>query len=265
MKKIITCLVAGLLMVLMAIPVLANDYIVDDTSQKVYDYAAILTEEQRDSLESYAGELSEKYDADFVIVTINENNRSSSQDFADRFFDDNYFGQKDGKKEYGKGDGMVFLIDMDYRQFSLSTAGLVHKAMGDDEVDDLLDHAAVKMRTEDYYGACMTSLDESADAVKGHLAVRGVISIAAPLGLAAVVSAIVLFVLMSFSKKSKAAVEAGRYIVPNSLHITHEYEVKTGSHTSVSRKPDSSSKGGGGGGSHVSSGGASHGGGSRSF
>ena len=246
-------------------PVSANDYIVDDTSTKVYDYASILTEEQRDSLESYAGKLSETYNADFVIVTIKENNRSSSQDFADRFFDDNYFGQKDGKKEYGEGDGMVFLIDLDYRQISLSTAGSVHKAMGTDEVDDLLDLAAVKMRTEDYYGASMTALDESADAVKGYLAVRGEISIGVPLSLAGVVSAIVLVVLMSFSKKSKPALEAGRYIVPNSLHITHEYEVKTGSHTSVSRKPDSSSNGGGGGGTHVSSGGASHGGGSRSF
>lgn len=268
MKKTITCLVVSILLVLTMVPVSADvDYTVDDTSRKVYDYAELLTEEQKESLETYAGELSDRYDADFVIVTITENNRNSSQDFADRFFDDNYFGQKDGKKEYAEGDGMVFLIDMQNREFALSTDGVVYDAMGDDEVDDLLDSAGEQMKTENYYGACMAALEESAAAVKGHNTSRMVLSIAVPLVLAGVVTAIVLAVLVSFSKKSKPAVEAGRYMVPDSLHIIHKHEVMTGSHTTVSPIPDSSSSGGGGGGggSHTSSGGATHGGGSRGF
>ena len=48
-----------------------------DTSRKVYDYAGLLSEDQAESLEAYAEDLSESYEADFVVVTIMENPRIS--------------------------------------------------------------------------------------------------------------------------------------------------------------------------------------------
>ncbi|WP_329957462.1 DUF1294 domain-containing protein [Novisyntrophococcus fermenticellae] len=256
-----------LLILILAEPVSASaNYKVTDTSRKVYDYAGLMTEEQGNSLETYADRLSERYGVDFVVVTITENNRVSAQDFADRFFDDNYFGQKSGKREYGKGDGMLFLIDMQNRDIALSTAGLLHRAMGDEEVDQLLDDAVGYMRSESYYEACKSALGNSAGAVDGYISSRNVMSIVVPVILAALLTAVTLGILVSFSKKSKPATEAGRFIVPNSLDIRHQNEIRTGTYTSVTPIPKSTqSGGGGGGGSHTSSGGASHGGGSRGF
>lgn len=257
-----------LLILILAKPVAASaDYKVSDTSRKVYDYAGLMTEEEENSLETYAGQLSAEYGVDFVVVTITENNRVSAQDFADRFFDDNYFGQKSGKREYGKGDGMLFLIDMQNRDIALSTAGLLHRAMGDEEVNHLLDDAVGYMRSESYYEACKSALKNSARSADGYLSSRNVISIVIPAVLAGLLTAVTLGVLVSFSKKSKPATEAGRFIVPDSLNIRYQSEIMTGTYTSVTPIPKStqSGGGGGGGGSHTSSGGASHGGGSRGF
>lgn len=265
MKKTITWLTMLLILILTGLPAMAADYQVEDTSRKVYDYAGLLTENEYERLEAAATGLSNEYKADFVVVTITENDRVSAQDFADRFFDDNYFGQKDGKREYGKGDGMLFLIDMQNREFALSTSGIVYKAMGQKDVDELLDAVVSPMRGEDYYKACFQALEMSAADLKSYQASRIWIPILAALVFAGVVTAIVLGVLVSFSKKSAPAAEAGRYVVPGSLHIARQNEWMTGSHTAVTPIPKSDGGSGGGGGSHTSSGGATHGGGSRSF
>lgn len=262
-KKTAAWLTACLMLALFAFPIRAAEYQVEDTSQKIYDYAGLLSESEITDLESYADEISEKYKADFVVVTIEDNNRSSAQDFADRFFDDNYFGQKDGKKEYGKGDGMVFLIDMQNRDFALSTCGLLYKAMGDKDVEEFLDAVTAPMRDGNYYQACRTALEEAGDQAKSYRSSRIIIPIVAALVLAAIITAITLGIMVSFSKKSLPATEAGKYIVPGSLKISRKDERMTGTHTSVTPLPKDT--GGGGGGSHKSSSGVTHGGGSRGF
>lgn len=246
-----------------AAPAWAGSYLVDDTSRKVYDYAGLLDGGEEEALEQYADGLSEEYEADFVVVTITENTWGTAQEFADRFFDENYFGQEGREKEYGSGDGMVFLIDMENREYALSTAGSLYEAMGDKEVERLLDRAGTYMADARYYQACRTALDEAKRAVEKARAWELWLPVGIAFVLAAAATAVSLGAMMSASRKAKAASEAGRYAVADSLRIEGKREYHTGSHTSVTRIQESS--GGGGGGSHRSGGGVTHGGGSRGF
>lgn len=237
-----------------------------DTSRKVYDYAGLLSEDQAESLEAYAEDLSESYAADFVVVTIMENPRISAQDYADRFFDDNYFGFGRKEEEYGKGDGMLFLIDMENREYVLSTSGVFYKAMNDSDVEEFLDYVEGDMRAGDYYEACRKALEKGSRELESRHALEIWFPILGGVLSAALVTGITLAILIRNSRKSRLATEAGRYMVSDSLHITRCHEVMTGSHTTVSPLPKDSDHGNsGGGGSHRSSGGATHGGGSRGF
>lgn len=260
-KMIAGLAVCGILAAL-AQPVQADRYQVEDTAQKVYDYAGILDAGEEEALETYADELSQDWEADFVVVTITENTWGSSQEFADRFFDENYFGQEGREKTYGSGDGMVFLIDMENREYALSTAGSLYECMGDREVDRLLDRAGTYMADAEYYEACRAALDEAGRAVKRSHS-RGIwLPVGIAFALAAATTAVTLGVMISNSRKAKIATEAGRYAVPGSLEIERKQEYMTGSHTTVTRIQESS---GGGGGGHRSGGGVRHGGGSRGF
>lgn len=256
----------GILLAALVLPVEAGTNQVD-TSRKVYDYAGLLSEDQAESLEAYAEDLSESYEADFVVVTIMENPRISAQDYADRFFDDNYFGfGRKEEEEYGKGDGMLFLIDMENREYALSTSGVFYKAMNDSDVEEFLDYVEGDMRAGDYYEACRKALEKGSRELESRHALEIWFPILGGILSAALVTGITLAVLIRNSRKSKLATEAGRYMVPDSLHITRCHEVMTGSHTAVSTLPEKSNHGSrGGGGSHKSSRGATHGGGSRKF
>lgn len=265
MKNIVSWISICLMLIFTAVSVFAAEYQAEDTSRKVYDYAELMSPEENEKLEAYARELSEKYSADFVVVTITENNRISSQDFADRFFEDNFFGGAEGRREDESGDGMVFLIDMQNREYALSTGGLLHKAMGGKEEEKLLDAVAAPMKSGNYYEACQTALSLCAGDVKSYQNSKIWIPALAAFAAASVITAIVLGVMVSFSRKSAAASEAQRYMLLDSFHITRKEEWKTGSHTAVTPIPKASGGGGSGGGSHTSSGGKSHGGGSRGF
>lgn len=265
MKKRITGFAVGILLTALALPVEAGTSQVD-TSRKVYDYAGLLSEDQAESLEVYAEELSESYEADFVVVTIIENDKISSQDYADRFFDDNGFGFGEKEKEYGKGDGMLFLIDMENREYVLSTSGVFYKAMNDSDVEEFLDYVEADMRAGDYYKACRKALEKGSGELDSSHTSEIWFSILGGVLSAVLITGITLAILIHNSKKSKLATEAGRYMVPDSLHITRCHEVMTGSHTAVSSFSEKAGHGSsGGGGSHKSSGGATHGGGSRRF
>ena len=73
----------------------------------VFDEANLLLEDEEESLNLKANNLSDKYNMDIVIVTTNDTMGKSSRDFADDYFDYGGFGVGE---DYS---GILFLIDMD--------------------------------------------------------------------------------------------------------------------------------------------------------
>lgn len=119
---------------------------------KIYDYANLLTLEQIETLEASATKIAETYQMDIGIVTTNDAESKSTQDYADDFYDYNGYG-------YGNGyDGLLFLIDMDHREIYISTCGSGIKYFTNLRISEMLDSLYNHVSQGDYYGTCTNFL-----------------------------------------------------------------------------------------------------------
>ncbi len=81
------------------------------------------------TLTAKLGEISSRQKLDVVIVTENGLGGKSIRDFADDYFDYNGYG-------YGKGkDGILLLVDMDSRNYWMSTRGYAIDVFTDARID----------------------------------------------------------------------------------------------------------------------------------
>lgn len=249
-------------------------------TERVYDYADILTDEEEEKLRRYIAKKEAEYKADFVIVTFSqpvegaeamkeygyrsENWEQNMTDLADDFWDENGYGFN---KDF-EGDGSV-LIDNRYmgqRGEWLSTSGRVEQALSYYAVENVL-YAVDEYYDTNPYKAYIAYID----AVCGYLEDGVQLDGSYYLG-ALIFSIIVTAVYASYHLgKNKARdtvavnayVAGGKPILRNKgddfirknvvkRHIeTHSGGSGGGSHRSS----------GGGGGHHTSRSGASHGGG----
>ena len=98
-----------------------------DTAAKIYDAARLLHTDEYKKLQRKAHTFVDTYNIDLVIVTINQNNRESdyeniaAEKYAMDFYEYNDFGK--GKQEEGGYDGVILLVDMQNRDFSILDVG----------------------------------------------------------------------------------------------------------------------------------------------
>lgn len=92
---------------------------------------------------------------DFVVVTTNDNEGKSAQDYADDFYDYNNFGLND------TNDGILFLIDMEDRNFHITTTGHTIAVLNDQRIDDIVQTITPDMIDGNYYDAAMNVIDLS--------------------------------------------------------------------------------------------------------
>ena len=226
-----------------------------DASEKVYDYADLFTSSEEKDLYDNIQNFIEEANMDMAIVTIDDNNKSSSEAYADDFYDYNDFGIGN---EY---DGILFLIDMDNRNMWISTTGKAIDLFQSD-VESILDSCYTYISSEDYYNCGLTFINSTNDSYKGSIAAGWIIGF----GLAIIISLIIptVFCLVKKSKHKaiKLADDADSYLDKSSISITNSQDIFVRTHTTKIAKPTDT---GGSGGSHSGSSGISHGGGGRSF
>jgi uncharacterized protein len=104
-----------------------------DETEKVYDFADLFTEKQEEILYKKIKNYISFNNMDMAIVTINENNKNTTRDYADDFYDYNDFGIGDNR------DGILMLIDMDNREVWISTTGRAMNVYDDYTIDKMLD------------------------------------------------------------------------------------------------------------------------------
>ena len=248
-----------------------------DETEKIYDFAGLLSVEEEvllyDDISTYIND----YSMDMIVVTIDSNNKSSAKEYADDFYDYNYFGIGNTH------DGIIFLIDMDNRDIWLSTTGKAILIYDDNRVDNILDGAYYYVSNQDYYNTVKTFIGKATNYAKQGNASSNkdyriddkgeyVYSPAFPIGVIVVFSAIgtTIFLLIASAKHRvvKQATHANEYFANQSLRIDVKEDKFMNTHTSKVYSPRSSDSGGGrsGGSSvHHSSSGRSHGGGGRHF
>lgn len=116
----------------------------------VIDEYGILTSSQCETLNRSFKELSQRNQCDVVAVIVNSTNGKSIRDFADDFFDRNGYG-------YGSShDGIILVIDMDYREWWISTCGYGITAFTDAGIDCIGDRITSYMSDGDFYSALET-------------------------------------------------------------------------------------------------------------
>lgn len=271
---------------------------------KVVDQANLFTLDETEKLEALANDLAEKYQIDIGIVTTNDAEGKSAQEYADDFYDNNGYG-------YGKDmDGLLYLIDMDNREIYLSTCGLAIQYFTDLRISKLLDLAYTYVSNEDYYGSAIEFLKDvethintgvvsnqktvekdfsdprvdyndpnMTEASSKHIPFRsanGEPLNAVSVGLSALVS-LLLAALIAFIIRFivQYRYKHPSYTVPeaipddSSVHYTERTDRFVTSHTTrtkIEHNDDNGSSGGSGISSvHSSSSGTTHGGGGRSF
>lgn len=223
-----------------------------ETIGYVTDTAGIMSEDERDTLEEAARDISEKYGFGVYIITVD-----SFRDHTDSY--DVFDGATTLYRKYKLGigeesKGVLLLLSLEDRDFSLITYSDYGNFIFDTETREsmtswFLDNFAM----DDWYGGfadylmlCQEVLADGPDKVQGE--VHGMVAIIFILPL--IVAFIVIFVLGAKMKSVFKATRAEIY-AEGGLHITDSYDRFT--HTTETRRKRSTSSSGGGRSGGVSS------------
>lgn len=128
-----------------------------DASEKVYDFADLLSDEEESSLYNIVKNYINGTNYDLAIVTIDENNKTSSKAYAQDFYDYNEFGFDDSRS------GLLMLIDMDNRNVFITTTGYAIKMYSDSRIDDIIDAGYDELKNADYALCFENMINEAMD------------------------------------------------------------------------------------------------------
>lgn len=118
----------------------------EESEQRVFDQAELLTDKEVAQLEERAAELRKAMKMDVVLVTTSDADGKDSRNYADDYYD--YGGFGNGQK----ASGVLFLIDMDNREIYISTAGVMIRFLTDERIEKMLDRGYSYVSKADYNG-----------------------------------------------------------------------------------------------------------------
>lgn len=145
MKK----LMSVLLCLILLCPVLT----VHAANTKVIDDAGLLWPDQISDLEQKAQRITEAYNMDVVILTVDSLNGAYIESFADDFYDSNGYGIGENYS------GVILVIAMDTREWAISTCGDAIYAITDYGIEELFEEMAWYLSDDDFYLAFDAYLD----------------------------------------------------------------------------------------------------------
>lgn len=252
------------------------------TTERVFDYADVMTDEEENMLRDQIEEAQIQTQCDIVVVTLNESlveyaaqyenvigpvpTSQCVMVYADNFYDENKFGYN---APYG--DGVLFL-DNWYREADgsvyswMSTCGRAEDTYSSSMIDKLLSDSLAYVE-DDPYLAYSTMVDYFVIDMTGGSASGEDVSVFNPLYIfiASLIVSVIFLIVNWSSKKGTRTTNDRTYVVAGSqVFRRREDRFLYKNVTKRKIESNSSSGGGGGGGHHVSSGGHSHGGGGHS-
>lgn len=250
-----------------------------DEKEKIYDFADLFTDEEEEILYSKVMDFVNDYKMDMVIVTIDDNNKVSARDYADDFYDYNYFGIN------STHDGLLLLIDMDNRKVWISTTGNAILVFDDRRINNILDYvqedlisAKYNLAANDFVkhsskyaklGVANSNADMKIDANGNYVKNRDitfsrVFNIIKQVIIFPTIITIIILIIGYFSHRNvKKAVFAKAYLKNGSMKINIKQDNFVTTSTTRTRIVSDTSSGGSS--THRGSSGTSHGGGGRSF
>lgn len=265
MKRMSSILFAILLCFLPTVTVCAEE------THRIVDGADILSDSEEAELEQELNEISVRQQFDVIVVTTFSLNGKNITEYADDFYDYNGYGMGSNY------DGAMLCVDMDTRQWYISTCGYGITALTDAGIEYIGEAFLPYLSEGEYYKAFSeyarlcdefvtqakegTAYDVSNMPKKPFPAMRRFLMSAA-LGI------VVAFVYMSVLKGQMKSVRAQRaavsYITGDGLNLQTSKDRFLYVHREKERLPEQEDRNGGSS-THVSSSGRSHGGGGGKF
>ena len=253
------------------------------TTERVFDYADVLTDEEENSLREVIAKTELKTESDIVIVTLNESlvdyaaqyedkiGRVSTDKcvmvYADNFYEEHKFGYNKAN-----GDG-VLLLDNWYREADghvyswMCTTGKIEDAYSSEMIDTTLNASLATVDTNPYFAyKCFVDL-YARDMEDTSGSIADLIHPFFIFLLALIVAVIFLIANLSW-RKGKVTVNETTYVAggrPTMKRKEDNFLYKNVTKRRIETSSGGSGGGGGGGGGHhTSSSGGSHGGGGHS-
>lgn len=241
-------------------------------TQRVFDYAEALSDEEEQRLENFIAECEAKYHFDIVVVTINENVEEHGywdtvmMNTADDIYDNGNYGFNEVH-----GDGILILdnwyVDENGSQKGtwLSTCGNVYVAFSTYDIDDVVDQVDRYIDSSPYDAYC-AAIRKACKIYDGH---ENGYTYSIPIFLI-ILGPIVIALIFAVTKlkqtPAKDTTTADLYVANGSRKMklqADDYIRKTVTSTRINTGSSGGSGGhsGGRGGSHTSRSGVRHGGG----
>ena len=248
---------------------LANRYYYNEVNwgQNTFDSKLESIINEKEEYLKFLEHFKNEYNMDAVIVTSNNLNGKSQQDYADDYFDYNGYGV--GKEK----SGLLLLIDMENRNIWISTSGEAIKYFTDNRIDNIVEDITSYLKNGDYFGGCNVFINDINNYVKEGIPTNKYVKgkptkniVFIGLAAGAIVASSVCFLVVNSYKNSKS-VSSVNYADRNSIVFTRKKDRFINTYTTRTKieRNNNNNNSGGTSSTHTSSSGNTHGGGGGSF
>lgn len=239
-----------------------------DSSEKIYDFADILSDDEEEEIYSKINDFIEKTNMDMVIVSIDMpySNDYKNEDFAADFYDYNDFGI-----DFSNYSGILLLRNNYSRDkyYDMYTFGDAQLYFDQSRYDDILDGIYSYFTSSNYVDGMSkfisrcSSYYDNGYAYKyrnayvdfdGYIQYNYHVPVFMCLVGSSIITLITMCILVKKNKMVRKATTASQYLVKNSINYTEHTDQFVNSHTTHYTVSSSS----GGGGSHGGSSGGGH-------
>lgn len=151
-RKIITIIVSLIFCMTLALPAAAMDG--EEHPPRLVDEAELLTDEEESSLADKLDAVSDKWQCDVAIVTVDSLGSKTATEFADDYFDYNGYGYGDND------DGIMLVISMESRDWAITTHAFGIEAFTDAGQEYIMNKVIPPLGNESYSSAFSIFADQ---------------------------------------------------------------------------------------------------------
>ena len=152
-----------ILLVLLTVFSMSVTLLAADQTARLYDEADLLTDAEENTILDRLNGVSEKYNVDVIIATVETVGDSTADEFVEDFYDRNGCG-------YGNNrDGVLLLIAMEERDYRIHSNGVGAEAIGTDDIKAIGDAISSDLTAGSYAKAFGSFIDECEYLIDGEI------------------------------------------------------------------------------------------------
>ncbi|MEN2467863.1 TPM domain-containing protein [Ornithinibacillus sp. JPR2-1] len=232
----------------------------DGSTQRIYDYANLLSDEEVEALEQLADEHSEKRKTDFIIVITEDTDGKTVEQYMADFYDEMAFG-------YDKphGSTVILAIDIDNRDFYIASFEGAQKHLDSQRVDLLFNELVPPLSADKYFDAFKTFVETGSRYMRYMPGVNPE-SIIFDTWFHVIIALLIGGIIvgtMAYNSGGKVTVNERTYT--GDFKVLKRKDIFLTKNVTKRKKPSNNNRGGSGGGGGVTRGGSSYTGKGGSF